>query len=310
VINAQGQVNYGGCGGNALYSAAGAHVWNTSVAAVGRAAPDFPKEYLSDFAAAGVDVSQVRYCPDLPPRRSAFIYDETGKRQEYEPAAVIDGWGSHTSALLADHAHSGDQLRRSRREQDCDAQPNELPAHFWRASGFHIAPMKFDTHVAFSEALRERGTQFTLDPGHAPLFSEYRQILPHVPVFLPSEEEAQYMMRQLSETETLEQLASAGSAAVVIKLGRRGSLVYDTCKRQRFHVPIYPADVQDPTGAGDSYCGGFLVGWVETGDALEAALRATVSASFVVEGFDARYALRFSRRDAEARLGTLRGLLP
>jgi hypothetical protein len=51
-----------------------------------------------------------------------------------------------------------------------------------------------------------------------------------------------------------------------------------------------------------------LAGYLETGDVFEAALRGTVSASFAVEDFDARYALQFGRPTAEARLRSLRTL--
>ena len=95
---------------------------------------------------------------------------------------------------------------------------------------------------------------------------------------------------------------------VALKLGRLGSLVYDTHTNQRRRVPVYSTHVKDPTGAGDAYCGGFLVGLVETGDVFEAALYATVSSSFVIEEFDARYGLRFDRRAAEVRLDALRAI--
>ena len=68
------------------------------------------------------------------------------------------------------------------------------------------------------------------------------------------------------------------------------------------HVPAFPASAVDPTGAGDSFCGGFLVGLVETGDLTQAALYGTVAASFVVESRHAIPVLAISRDAAEARL--------
>jgi sugar/nucleoside kinase (ribokinase family) len=50
-----------------------------------------------------------------------------------------------------------------------------------------------------------------------------------------------------------------------------------------FHVPAVPVEVVDATGAGDSFCGGALVGFVHTGDPIEAMLSGAVSASFAVE---------------------------
>jgi ribokinase len=62
----------------------------------------------------------------------------------------------------------------------------------------------------------------------------------------------------------------------------------------------------DVYGAGDSYCGGFLVGLDQTGDIVEAALRGSVSASIVIEGTGAYYALDVLPELAEARLQSLR----
>jgi sugar/nucleoside kinase (ribokinase family) len=41
--------------------------------------------------------------------------------------------------------------------------------------------------------------------------------------------------------------------------------------------------VVDPTGAGNAYCGGFLAGYIETGDVLTAARYGAIAASFLVE---------------------------
>jgi ribokinase len=64
--------------------------------------------------------------------------------------------------------------------------------------------------------------------------------------------------------------------------------------------------VRDVTGAGDAYCGGFMVGLSETGDPVEAALRGAISASITVEGIGATYALGTTPGLAEARLRSLR----
>jgi hypothetical protein len=50
-----------------------------------------------------------------------------------------------------------------------------------------------------------------------------------------------------------------------------------------------------------------MVGYQETGDPLLAGCYGAVSASFVLQGFGALYALQFSRAQADARLSELRG---
>jgi ribokinase len=62
----------------------------------------------------------------------------------------------------------------------------------------------------------------------------------------------------------------------------------------------------DVTGAGDAYCGGFMIGLAQTGDPLEAALRGSVSASLVIEGLSALYALETGPALAAGRLEELR----
>ena len=100
-------------------------------------------------------------------------------------------------------------------------------------------------------------------------------------------------------------LAGLGPQAVVIKLGRDGSLVYERAADRLTHVPIYPAVAQDPTGAGDAYCGGFLAGYLLTQDAVRAAQHGTVSASYVVEAIGALATAVPSRDETQARLAYL-----
>jgi ribokinase len=139
--------------------------------------------------------------------------------------------------------------------------------------------------------------------------SEVRAIVGGLDAFLPSEMETRsYFPGPLSDLwEAAEAFGAMGARCVVLKLGARGQYVYDTAGRQRWHVPAYPVDVVDVTGAGDSYCGGFLAGLGQTDDPLEAALRGSVSASFVVEGLGALYALERGLEEAGARLEAVRG---
>jgi ribokinase len=140
-----------------------------------------------------------------------------------------------------------------------------------------------------------------------PAFKDHvLSILRSVDVFLPSEQEVQLLLGGDSLWNAACCFAEAGPAVVVIKAGSKGSLVYDYHARTRHHIPPYPVDIVDVTGAGDAYCGGFMVGYQESGDPVVAACYGAVSASFVLEGFGALYALRFSRHQAEARLSYLR----
>jgi len=86
-----------------------------------------------------------------------------------------------------------------------------------------------------------------------------------------------------------EKLLNLGPRTVVVKRGEYGVAVFD--RDFTFALPAYPvAAVADPTGAGDSFAGGFMGYLAATGEAGEEALRCaavagSVMASFAVESF-------------------------
>jgi fructoselysine-6-P-deglycase FrlB-like protein len=68
---------------------------------------------------------------------------------------------------------------------------------------------------------------------------------------------------------------------VVVKLGGDGALVARPGSPPAW-VPAAPAEVVDPTGAGDSFCGGFAAGLALGDDAVEAAWRGAVTAAAAI----------------------------
>ena len=126
-------------------------------------------------------------------------------------------------------------------------------------------------------------------------------LLAQVDAFLPSRKEA-HQLHGLDDPEAAARaFVDAGPRAVVIKLGPDGSIVCGP-DRVPHHVPAVPARVVDPTGAGDTYCGGFLAAYAANPDAVEAARHGAVSASFAVEGRGALPLADVDRADAARRL--------
>ena len=78
-----------------------------------------------------------------------------------------------------------------------------------------------------------------------------------------------------------------------------------------FSLPAYPVvDVVDPTGAGDSFAGGFMGSIAANGEANPAALRramlyGTVTASFCVQGFSIEDLGSRSKADFDERYNDL-----
>jgi len=306
VISAEGEMNLAGCGGAVLYAAAGAHLWNDSVAVVSRVGKGYRSEYLRDFSEHGVDVSAVRAIEEPHTQIALIEYEADGDRHGFDPHKVFASRGIPLPDILRDAPVSEDEHTNCEEESNLNPSPSDMGDNFWRAKGFHIAPLPHTVQEAFATRLNDRGARFTLDPGLDCEKDELIRFLSTLPIVLPSKEEADRLLGEQDLNAGIDRLARLGPKVVVVKLGRLGSMVHDAQTGRRSLVPVLPTIAKDPTGAGDAYCGGFLVGYSETQDPFESALRATVSASFVVEDFDARYALRFTRKDAEARLERLR----
>jgi sugar/nucleoside kinase (ribokinase family) len=121
-------------------------------------------------------------------------------------------------------------------------------------------------------------------------------------------------IRQLTGEANLARGAKAimahGPRAVVAKQGEYGAALFT--EDSFFALPGYPLeDVRDPTGAGDSFAGGFL-GYIDghPGPADDSCLRramgyGTVLASFNVEEFGTERVMRLTRDEIEARLEEL-----
>jgi sugar/nucleoside kinase (ribokinase family) len=123
--------------------------------------------------------------------------------------------------------------------------------------------------------------------------------------------------RQLTEQANLVQAAkwilARGPKTVLIKKGEHGAFMFT--KNSVFFAPAYPLEsVFDPTGAGDSFAGGFM-GWLaRTGDLSEANMRRAVvvgsaMGSFVVEGFSMTRLLEITRKDIDARVADFHRLV-
>jgi sugar/nucleoside kinase (ribokinase family) len=115
------------------------------------------------------------------------------------------------------------------------------------------------------------------------------QLLPRVDVLMVNDAEVRQLAGESNVLKAAHAAQRMGAKAVVVKRGEYGALL--VAGGHSFYAPAFPlADVVDPTGAGDTFAGGFL-GLLDRLDASDpAALRqATVMgstiASFTVEQF-------------------------
>jgi len=138
-------------------------------------------------------------------------------------------------------------------------------------------------------------------------------LLKHVDLITLNDGEA----RQLTEKANLVQAArwilDRGPHTVVIKKGEHGAFMFT--RTSVFFAPAYPLEsVFDPTGAGDSFAGGFMGYLARTDDLSEASMRRAVilgsaMGSFVVEGFSITRLMEITRADIDARVADFHKLV-
>lgn len=115
------------------------------------------------------------------------------------------------------------------------------------------------------------------------------EVLRRVDILMINEEEARQLTEEPNLVKAAAKLETLGPKSVVIKRGEYGALLFH--KGRVFAAPALPiSDVVDPTGAGDSFAGGFMgyLGRVgeTSGEHLRAAMiYGSVLASYCVEGF-------------------------
>lgn len=110
-----------------------------------------------------------------------------------------------------------------------------------------------------------------------------------------------------------------GPDAVIVKKGANGAAMFSTLGDNAgplgmsyFSAPAYPlASLMDPTGAGDSFAGGFMGHIAQTNDTSEAGLRraiiyGTVMASFNVEDFSMNRVRRLTWPEIDTRYGQMK----
>lgn len=264
VLYDTGQLFLERCGGDALYAAIGARVWEAVPTVVCRIGNNYPESELQKLPELGIKTSLIRV--DSNDIRNWALYEPGGARQ------------------FINHLSSG-------MNADMSIHGDEIAEDTLAADGYHVAPMPTEQQQSVIHRLNGRGL-ISWDPYFNSLLDATGrkmayELLEYVDLFLPSKEEAVAIFQSDDITEAARSFADAGPKVVAIKMSNRGSLVYEKSTNAFFHIPVYPSVIIDPTGAGDSYCGGFLAGYMKTGDAVAAACYGTVSASYVIEYVDA-----------------------
>lgn len=139
-----------------------------------------------------------------------------------------------------------------------------------------------------------------------------REVIGRVDILIINEGEARQLTREPNLVKAARQILALGLKTLIIKRGEYGVLMFtDTSV---FAAPAYPLEeVFDPTGAGDTFAGGFMGYLANTGDTSEDGIRqaivfGSVMASFNVEAFSLDRMKTLAYREIEERYRNFKAL--
>jgi len=137
-----------------------------------------------------------------------------------------------------------------------------------------------------------------------------KELIGRVDVMLLNDMEARELTGNPNLISAAAEILKLGVKYVIIKKGEHGALLFS--KQSHFSAPSYPQDkLTDPTGAGDSFAGGFIGYLARSGDLSErnikkAVIIGSVMASFNVEDFSLDALRRLKHEDIKKRFEMIR----
>jgi sugar/nucleoside kinase (ribokinase family) len=250
-------------GGSATYIAAAASYFTSPIRIVGVVGGDFPKEGMGFLESRNVDVEGIEVIKEGKTFRwsGKYHYDLNERDTLYTELNVFEKFDP--------------KIPEKYRKSKCVCLGNIDPILQHRVLDQIEKPRVVicDTMDYWIERKNE----------------ELRETLKFINVLVLNESEARLLSREPNLIKAGKVIRAMGPEIVIIKKGEHGALLLT--EQLVFSAPAYPMEnIFDPTGAGDSFAGGFA-GWLARTDDLSeenlkrAVIYGSALASFCVEKF-------------------------
>jgi sugar/nucleoside kinase (ribokinase family) len=248
-------------GGAAVYSSVAASFF-APVDLVGVVGTDFPPEHLEFLRGRRINLDGLQV--------------HAGETFRWKGYYDFDVNQAHT---LATHLNVFEQFRP------------ELPDSYRDAQYVFLANIDPDLQLEVLEQVKNPKLTFcdTMNFWIEGKRDRLLEVLKRVDVVFMNDAEARELCGTFSLVRAGRQLLDMGPRAVIVKKGEHGAVLFT--RGAHFSAPSYPLDeVCDPTGAGDTFAGGFIGYLASTDDISEPNLRravvhGSVLASYNVEDF-------------------------
>lgn len=268
-------------GGSATYVAYSASNFYSPIKQISIVGGDFPDEVFKELESKGVDVSGVKIIAD---QKSFFWSGKYHLDMNTRDTLITD---LNVLALFDPEVPES--------YQDCEylMLGNLMPSLQMKV----IQQFKNRPKLIVMDTMN-----FWMDTA----WDDLMETLKLVDVIVVNDSEARQLSNEFSLSKAAKKIMTMGPKYVVIKKGEHGALLFGEGKV--FAAPaLLLDDVFDPTGAGDTFAGGFIGHLAKTGDISfenmkKAIVVGSAMASFVVEKFGTERLKEISQKDIEERI--------
>ncbi|WP_394748257.1 PfkB family carbohydrate kinase [Spongiimicrobium salis] len=274
-------------GGAAPFIALAASQFNTKSAIVSVVGEDFPQEYLDLLSDKGIDVSAI----EIVKGGKTFFW--SGKY--HNDMNTRDTLVTELNVLG-------------------DFTP-VVPENFKDADVVMLGNLHPNTQMSVIDQMAKRPKLVVLDTMNFWMdntLDELLNVIKHIDVITINDEEARQLTHEYSLVRAAEKIQEMGPKYVVIKKGEHGALLFH--KENIFFAPALPLEeVFDPTGAGDTFAGGFS-GYLAASENISfsnmknAVIHGSNLASFSVERFGTERMKNLDKTEVNNRLHQFRKL--
>src|SRR5689334_2283805 len=268
-------------GGAATYIAYAASYFVKPVQQISIVGYDFPKEEMDELKRRGVQLDGVEIVPD---KKSFFWSGRYHEDMNSRDTLVTD------LNVLADF------------------NP-KVPANFQGADFLMLGNLAPSTQISVIEQLKPRPRLIAMDTMNFWMdiaMPDLQKLLKMVDLLMLNDAEARQLTGQFSLVKAAKAIMEMGPKFLVIKKGEHGALLFHG--DQVFFAPALPLEeVFDPTGAGDTFAGGFMGHLARTKDISfenmkTAIIVGSALASFCVEKFGPIRLKELTKKDIDRRI--------
>jgi sugar/nucleoside kinase (ribokinase family) len=268
-------------GGSGTYVAYAASNFITPVQQISIVGYDFPAEEMDLLKARGVQMEGVEVVPD---KKSFFWSGKYHTDMNTRDTLVTD------LNVLADFNPV-------------------VPESYQGAEFLMLGNLSPDIQLSVISQLKQRPRLIVMDTMNFWMeiaLDGLKQVLKKVDVLMVNDGEARQLSGEVSLVKAAKVIMEMGPAFLVIKKGEHGALLFH--KNHIFSAPGLPLEeVFDPTGAGDTFAGGFIGHLAKTKDISFSNMKTAVivgsaMASFCVEKFGPNRMKEITKVDIDARL--------